>query len=477
MRRVSKGNNSSKILKPVIIAFVLVMLFELLLKYIIKKSLNIYVYNVIIETVVLSFIFIHFTIGFNKIYDFIIKNRYKLSFILIIVSTVCGIFRNSASIKEWIFASDIPLSLVWNIKFYALILASYELFFLITNNEKISVVGTIVIAFSGFVQWNFNLVGYIILGELVVLLINKLINENILKNQIILSLLIVLCSIKFFLGDISLVISFEFVFIPLIIWCFLKNKEVIKENKFGLIFSITSIVLSFVIYKIYVTKSTFVINERIIQNEYGTKYLFAYLYNVFLPFKHIKKSNIYGSFFSVFPFPMVIALYYIYKSDKHTEFLFPLSIFSSIGTIFCFVGYPEIVPKFLGFNKISTIDMAVAVNLINVFLIIYMIANIDDRIFKTKYAMRVTLLLCCLVAFANYPPVLSIRRYILIYISELAATGFLFLNFEDKKYKKVLLAFLVILSLLSGVFVNKITKRDIPQKQPLDTYALIRYID
>ena len=327
------------------------------------------------------------------------------------------------------------------------------------------------ISFSGFVQWNFESANVILIGEIIVLLVNKLLRQEKNSYRVVISILITMLSVMYIFCGLSLAIAFELAFIPIIIWIIITNIESIKENKINIVLLFASLFLSIGIYKIIIGKIGLVVSDGNIENEYGTKYLFAYLYNIMLPFKKINNSNIYGSFFSIFPFPMIISLYYIFNNEEHTEFLFPLSIFSTVGTVYCIAGLPLSIVKILGFTKVSTIDVAAAVNLINLFILFYMIQNIEKEVFKIKHAMRITILLCCLIAFVNYPSTLGTRLNMSLYIIELASTGFLFLNFEDKKYKKVLLAFLIVLTIISGGFVNKITKSIEAKPKSIDTFA------
>ena len=377
----------------------------------------------------------------------------------------------TCGIKDWIIATNTPLCFWWNVKFYALLLVSYELFYLITKKEELSIIGSIMISFSGFVQWNFESANVILIGEIIVLLVNKLLRQEKNSYRVVISILITMLSVMYIFCGLSLAIAFELAFIPIIIWIIITNIESIKENKINIALLFASLFLSIGIYKIIIGKIGLVVSDGNIENEYGTKYLFAYLYNIMLPFKKINNSNIYGSFFSIFPFPMIISLYYIFNNEEHTEFLFPLSIFSTVGTVYCIAGLPLSIVKILGFTKVSTIDVAAAVNLINLFILFYMIQNIEKEVFKIKHAMRITILLCCLIAFVNYPSTLGTRLNMSLYIMELASTGFLFLNFEDKKYKKVLLAFLIVLTIISGGFVNKITKSIEAKPKSIDTFA------
>lgn len=163
-----------------------------------------------------------------------------------------------------------------------------------------------------------------------------------------------------------------------------------------------------------------------------------------------------------------MSLYYLFKYEEHTEFLFPIAIVTVLETIFCISGLPEILGKISLFTYVDTIKCSMAVNLANVFIMFYMMANINKELFKTKHAMRITILVTCLLVFVKFPTDFSSRGYLFIYIIELCSTIFLFLNFEDKKYKKVLLSLLVIFVLCGGITVNPILKdRTAPLIRPV----------
>lgn len=230
--RNTQNKKNNKILKTIIISTVLAIICELISSFIINKTNNIQIYKIIIESAIIIFIGLHFTVGIKKLYNFLIENRYKLSVILIIVSTVMGFLENSMELKEWLVTKDVSLCLWWNIKFYSLLLATYELFLIITNNKNISIIGTIVIAFSGTVQWNFNYIDALIIGEIITVLINKLLETSKVKKQILLPITISIAIICYTYTQTSFAISFGYVFIALIIWIFIKNKEYLKKTNF-----------------------------------------------------------------------------------------------------------------------------------------------------------------------------------------------------------------------------------------------------
>lgn len=111
------------------------IIISLIIEFILTKS-NVY-FSISIARIITifgltSFIFSHFVFGFKKVWYFIVDKRYKISFYMIILSTIIGFFQNNITLKEWLLETDVVLCLWWNIKFYALMLVSYELFLILT---------------------------------------------------------------------------------------------------------------------------------------------------------------------------------------------------------------------------------------------------------------------------------------------------------------------------------------------------------
>ena len=135
----------------------------------------------------------------------IIENRYKISAILIIISSLVGFFFSSLGIKDWIFSVDKAFSPWWNIKFYSLLLISYELFFILTNkNKNMSFIGAVVVLFSGMIQWNFKNAEALILLELITVLAQKFFEYEKIYKKIIISIVAIISSILLVFTDIYL---------------------------------------------------------------------------------------------------------------------------------------------------------------------------------------------------------------------------------------------------------------------------------
>lgn len=456
MKRRSEKNNSKKYVILGIVALILSFIVEFIL---VKSNTfsQFSIGNVLAILGLIVFAGLHVTMGFKKLYNKIIDNRYIISIVLIVVSTIIGFMQNDISITEWITATNIPLCLWWNIKFFAIILASYELMLIITNSRNISAVASTVISLSGAIQWNFEYITPIIIGEIIVVLVNNLINSKTAKKRIIISCVITILGYIYMQTTISFAIAFLYIWIALIIWLFVRSKEKIKENAIlkyliGTIFS-TAIAMG-VSLKL---ASHFGLGYDPIEQTRGASYLFSYIYNIFLPFTEIEKKYLFGNFISLFPIPMLIALYYLYKYDDHMEFLLPVTVVTVFETIFCISGFPNIINKILGFQDISVVRVSVAVNYANLLLVFYIISNIDE-IFKIRTAMKLTLVSVCILAFISYPYEFSTRGFLYAFATELCILYLLFYNYGNNKYKKVLLFFMVVFTLVSGICINPIVK-------------------
>lgn len=405
---------------------------------------------------IISFIGLHFVIGFKKLYTMIVENRFKISGIMIIVSIILGFWQNQVEIKDWILNTESILTLWWNVKFYGLLLVSYELFSLITDNNKgYSIIGTIVIAFSGAVQWNFTKIDSLILGQLVIVLLDKLLKEEQNIKKVIFASGIFASIIAYCFTFEGYAIAFGYVFIALIVWIFVKNKELLK-NKKRLTIVISTLAISIICAVTTKAITQIHYNDAITNEGRGIQYLFTYLYNIVLPFKDLTINSLYGSFISIFPLPMLFALYYMYKNDDNVEFLLPITIVSILETVFCMSGFPEMINKISLFSNVSLSRCIAAVNLANVYILFYTLKHIDKKVFSITAAIRIAVVLMIVIGFISYPEKIATRMYLNLFMIEICLLSFLYSIFHDKNYKNVLLFFLCIMSLISGITVNPI---------------------
>lgn len=387
-----------------------------------------------------------------KITEKIINNRFKISAVLILLLGVVGFFINELSIQEWILTTNKLFCIWWNIKFFALILASYELFMLITkDNKKLSFVGTIVLAFSGTVQWNLNNIDSLIIGEIIVLLINYFFQKEKMKEKIIASIGVIVLTICYTFTFRPYAIGFGYLFLALIIWIIIKNKDKLIKNKNIIILEVITIIFSILsaIFAIIFFNNNNVEYSNI--NSSGISILFSYLYSVLLPFNDIKGAELLTSVISVFPLPMFVALYYLYKKEEHVDFLLPMSILMVFETVYCISGFPNIINNLTLFSQTNALRVMPSVQIANLFVMFYFMGNVKEELFNVKHSMRITMIFACVLVFINFPTSFATTKYLYLFVSEIALLGFLFLNFGDKKYQKVFCFFLLVTTLISGI--------------------------
>lgn len=457
-----------KIKKKITITFVVSVLmaivYELLLKFAFKSEAIFLIDEILIDAMILFFIGLHFAVGFSKLYNFIISHRYKISSVLIILFTVLqysGVILDESASTTLKFMQ----AFWWNVRWFALILVSFEFCKILTNrNEKIALCGAIAIAFSSVVQWKFTdyLVEIIVLGELLIVLLDKFLTEKKFSNKIVYSLGMSLCIILYaFIEHFSWMISFGYLFLALGIWIFIKNRNVYKISKKDVILILINFLLIIVNeYIYYVFAQNGNTNMLVVQNkkQNGISFLFSYLYNCLLPFKDIGDNVKLSNIFSVFPVPMIIAIYYIYKKEKHVSFLLPVVTVAVLETVFCISGFPELIGNITLFKYVALENAIVAVGFANFYILLYMIANIEEEVFSIKPSMRISIVFACLLVFVPLPKVISSRIYLSLVACALCLFTFLFLNNSDKRYRKAFLAVLVLFTLIGGLFVNPITK-------------------
>lgn len=410
--------------------------------------------RVITLTGIISFIGLHFVIGFKKLYTIIVENRFKISIIMIAISTAIGYFINQYEIKEWLLNTNTVLSLWWNIKFYGLLLVSYELFSIITDQSKgYSIVGTIVVALSGAVQWNFDKIDSLILGQLIIVVTDKLLKEE-KKSRKFAYILVIMASIVGYVFTFEgYAISFGYIFASLLIWVFIKNKENLKDKK-----KIIMVLVTFAasIYCAIITKNAIPnhYNDEIKAEAKGLSILFSYLYNMLLPYNDLGVNALYGSFVSIFPLPMIFALYYMFKNDDNVEFLLPITMVTVLETVFCISGFPDVVNEITLFSNVSISRCVAAVNLANLYIVFYSLKHINKKIFSISSAMKISVAIMLIVGLIGYPTQFATRGYLNLFIIEECILSFLFLILDDENYKKTLLFFLCVFALIGGITVN-----------------------
>lgn len=339
------------------------------------------------------------------------------------------------------------------IKYIALVLVTFFFMQVLTNkNKKISIVGTILVCCSSFIVYRGVPIA-IILGELAIVSLDKIF---IYKNKIlkILFSVILLGTLWFYGKTYFLEYYSEYAlngftrvilltYLALAIWLIIKNaKELSNWKKIAL--SILPFLLTVAVFIVaryyYLPFANDVLDSDNEKN--GLLHLFSYGYSMFLPFVDTSKNIAYSSFLSLFPLSLIWAMIYVYKKEKHLDFLIPMIIAIVCESIFCMIK----TPIYMYYDCVAG-----AVGLSCIYLYIYMIANIEENIFKLADSAKIVLALLVLYFIMPRPEIFMSKGYMYAISAVITLLYFMFINFADKRYQKVLLVVLVLWSLVSTV--------------------------
>lgn len=336
------------------------------------------------------------------------------------------------------------------ILYLALVIITYFFMEMLTDkNRKVSIVGTILVCCSAFTVMR-NVKVTILCGESIILLF-----DNIVKNKKVFIKIVLSMILGFAFGFYSKtyyhtheVNSFStvlfFTYIALAIWRILKYKKDFKFTKKTCLIAILCVLVAVPFWgKVLCDSSYNTFPSASIERETnGLVHLFSYGYSMFLPFIETGKNVVYTSFLSVFPLSLILAMVYVYKKEKHLDFLIPMIIAIVCESIFCMIK----TPIYMYYDCVAG-----AVGLSCIYLYIYMIANIEENIFKLADSAKIVLALLVLYFIMPRPELFMSKGYMYAISAVITLLYFMFINFADKRYQKVLLVVLVLWSLVSTV--------------------------
>ena len=432
---------------------IIAIAFELIMVFFVKSFSGINIARVITAWGFFTFLGLHYVLGAPTLYDKIVKKRFLISGIMVIVSAVLGYFMNPLSILEWIKATNIPLSLVWNLEFYGLLLTSFELFKIITGNKQgMSIIATITLTFSTLVQVHFSVISIPLISiQLILILIDKVMSATSIKIKVISMIGCIALGILSIFQNVEYMIPFAYIAIGVIIWLIIKNIENLKDKK-TLIIVILTLAITLVVPLIYRLNYY----EKIIYfNDYnGIENLFYYLNNYMIPYSEIDNAFEVASIYSLFPIPLLIGLFYLYNKEGHTAFLLPVILVTVFEILVCANIFSFDIKKVLGFAEVKMYNISAAISLANLYMMFYILGNITDMKFETKHAIRFSLIMMCLLIFINRPSLYVDKSFLFYNAAELCAMMFIYLFWTEKKYRNAFLGLLVVITMIGGITIN-----------------------
>ena len=452
----------SKKNKKILTLAIATLIITAILEVIFVEACHFFAYNIasiIMLALIVTLVLIHFMYGFKNTANYIAKNRYKISGCLIVLFTVLGYFENNMEVKDWLLAIDVPLCLIWNIKFFAVMIFSYEFFKVFIKDDNYSIIGSILVSFSGFIQWDFMYMESIIVGEFFVITLSRIIEKDG-KLRILNSLLLGLSMILYTFTFQGFAVSFGYVFLAIVVWLFIDKKDLIKKN-------LKSILLSLII-TIVIASGISILAHNFIEyhdlyyevnvKNHTMNYMLTYVYNTVMPYMENPVVSNMGNFVSLFPVTLLFAMYYLYKKEKHIEFLMPLVVVSVLEIVVMLLGLTGPIETITLLKNEYRVFMMPAISFASLLMLIYILKNIDEENFSFISSIRITMVTLIVLALIPRPFGYTQLGYLYYTAAVVTSLVFLFLNIGDKKYKKVFIAMLIIFTLMSGISVNHVMK-------------------
>jgi hypothetical protein len=332
---------------------------------------------------------------------------------------------------------------------------------LTNGDKKVSKFGTIIICFSSSVLTGMNF-DVITFGEIFLTFLNKITDAEIRKDESekdkrikkILYIVGLLISIIAYVltFNLSLEIAFGYVFLALAIWILIKNRKKYKFTRKTLLTLIISIVCIVCIFSLveYFTGlfSDAVSTYKVERTGDGLKLNFSYVYNFLMPYKNTGENAYLSTMLTVFPVPIILACIYLYKKEKHEEFLFPMICVVALEFVWSMLNLPQVLSMVTGLILVSVKDAVLGIALANIYIFLYMYANVDEEILGTIGAIRIALIVIVLDFLVAKPEMYSGKRYMYLFSAILTLESFLMLSYSDKRYRNASLWLMAIITLI-----------------------------
>lgn len=386
-------------------------------------------------------------------------------------------------------------SFYWFARITLMCLATYEVMRILTDKNKVlSLVGTILIAFSAATQWWYCL-DVLIWGEVILVLFNLFFESKKKITKILCAIGEVVAVLSYiFILYPGWMVSFAYIFIPVLVLIVYKN---IKQENFKrvdviditmicvAVLAIAAVIALWLItsYDTIVANTSTVYPGNRIATGGGENSLFAYFYNWFMPYEAFKTNISSHNYFengiekysnqcenatmlSLFPIPMILALVYVLrnkdKDGKRDLFLIISLIVSTFLSIYAIIGFPEFLSKITLLHLAIGMRVAVPIAAINVYMLMYIIGKVSNdnsiKLIDNKIiVLIISLVMTCMCLLGDGNNYLEIWQIVVSTIV-FFIVFYLSLNLNNNKKKIALLIMISVITLIGGLTVNPIVR-------------------
>ena len=373
-----------------------------------------------------------------------------------------------------LFGNDMGFSFYWYARITVMLLGAYELCLILTNkNKRVSLCGAIMISFSAAVQWWYCL-DTLIWGQVVLVLVNKFMNtdKKYVKYLCSLGIISAMTAYVFYMYP-AWQVSFGYVFLAVGIWMLIKN----FKNGYKLSIHDIIVVILTILCIVLLVGRWYIKSGDAIASLGNTAYpgdrcevgggainLYAYFYNIFFASEDFPNPCEFSSMLSFYPIPMLLGLIYVIRNKKDLCFWIPTLICAGFLTIWCVIGFPEILAKLTLMSNVTASRGSLALGTLNIYILIYLFGNVkkEDKWFENKKVLLIVAGLATLYILYRakktcaYPYIDRFKMLAAGEIFMLAIFGIL--NMKHEKIKEYTLYLLIGIALVTGLTVNPVIR-------------------
>ena len=387
------------------------------------------------------------------------------------VKDISMIFRLT-QIGYLMFGADRGLSFFWCIRLIGLFIVTLEFgMFILNKNKRLSFILAILMTFSPVIQWWFainGLVEMIIAAELGIMLFEKFLIEEKTFNKMLYLSIIWICLGTYILTFYpAWMVPIAYIFLPIIIWVILKNKNNIKFNRKHIIIAILiSLIFVGLLARIFVKSQDTI--ETVLNTVYpgnrvstgGEVNLKEYLrqnFNVFMTTTQDVSNQCETVMFFDFIYLTVFLIGYMYIGKRYFKdsLINLLMIFEVFLNIYIFIGFPEIIAKITLMSFATVARTLHVIGIINLFLLFRILSN-EELNEKLKFSNIVSVIISFVLT-AIILILLHICYGEFFYASRLFVVGIInftiFILILKRKYRGLGIACLILV-FFSCAFIN-----------------------
>lgn len=373
-----------------------------------------------------------------------------------------------------LFGSEYGVAWLWNFFMIFGFLAWFELMYILTEKKKlVSLFGAALIWFSQYNMW-WSVVTQLFAGALAVVCFYYLINAADWKKRILPAIGTGIFFANFVVAFYpAWQVPMGLMFLGLVIWIIIKQKEVWKKFKWqdiivclGFVAFALSLIVFFILDDMDYIKSigsTVYPGKRTSSGGNNSlPKLLSYYSSLLFPFSGAENQSEISTIYAVFPIAPMLAIWVLIKKKGRDLLLWILLGLGSFMTVYCTVGLPGFLAKITVMSNTVSYRAIDVLALICAIMLVVCYGFFQDNRSENRMPIWLSIVFTMISAFAAliYEKFSGIKTIYMILILGLAAftviVQTLILSAKKDVWSKMGIIFSTILILLTGLYVNPV---------------------